>query len=216
MKNCACLLLMIVVAQITQAAGFPRSSGFWCSGTVVLEDQRVIEGEINYDLKFGAIQVKRNGLVKTYTAENIAHFTLFDAVKHRERQFVAIDHTEDEGYHRKTFFEVISEGKLTILRKSKYVRKPRVTEDARAPHIYMNAVCRHQYYVFRDNRFSEIDDFKEEILPLMRDQQQEVSAYIRQCKLKLKRIHEQMRVVALYNQLCQSDANKGALTEQYP
>ena len=202
------------IAHVGQGAVPPSlNPGFWCPGQITLADQRVVAGEINYDLKYNAIQVRHNGVVRTYTAEKIAHFTLFDLVKHRERHYVAIDHQLDEGYQRKTFFEVLTEGDVTILRKSKYVRKPRVTEDQRAPHIYLNAVCRHDYYAYNQGDFFEIDDFKGQILPRMTDYEGLVQDYIKRCKLKLRKINEQMRVVHLYNQLCSQQANEGAVTE---
>ena len=207
------LVLMLIFVSIIQGFSSPINQGLWCSGQVVLKDQQVVKGEISYDLKFNAIQVRADGIVRTYTAENVAHFRLFDQIKHRDRRYVAIDHQLDEGYQRRTFFEVLTEGDLTVLRKTKYVRKPRVTEDFRAPHIYLNAVCKHTYYGFSGSRFFEIDNFKEQVLPLMNRYEDLVSDYIKQCKLKLRKIHEQMRVVHLYNQLCSQQANEGAVTE---
>ncbi len=213
-KVLVALLFISGIAHLGHCAASPYlNQGFWCPGQVTLANQRVVEGEINYDLKYNAIQVRHDGVVRTYTAEKIAHFTMFDQVKHRERHYVAIDHQLDEGYQRKTFFEVLTEGDVTILRKSKYVRKPRVTEDQRAPHIYLNAVCRHDYYAYNQGEFFEIDDFKEQVLPLMTSYEDLVQDYIKRCKLKLRKINEQMRVVHLYNQLCSQQANEGAVTE---
>lgn len=213
-KVLVALFFVCSIAQTSQCAAPPYlNQGFWCPGQVTLADQRVVGGEINYDLKYNAIQVRHNGVVRTYTAEKIAHFEMFDQVKHRERRYVAIDHRLAEGYQRKTFFEVLTEGDLTILRKSKYVRKPRVTEDQRAPHIYLNAVCRHDYYAYNQGEFFEIKDFKEQVLPLMTSYEDLVQDYIQRCKLKLRKINEQMRVVHLYNQLCSQQANEGAVTE---
>ncbi len=213
-KVLVALFFISSIAHASQGAPPPYpNQGFWCPGQVTLVSQRVVAGEINYDLKYNAIQVRHDGVVRTYTAEKIAHFTLFDLVKHRERRYVAIDHQLDEGYQRKTFFEVLTEGDLTILRKSRYVRKPRVTEDKRAPHIYLNAVCRHDYYAYNQGDFFEIDDFKEQVLPLMNSYEDLVQDYIKRCKLKLRKINEQMRVVHLYNQLCSQQANEGAVTE---
>ena len=213
-KVLVALFFISSIAHAGQGAAPPHpNQGFWCPGQVTLVNQRMVAGEINYDLKYNAIQVRHDGVVRTYTAEKIAHFTLFDLVKHRERRYVAIDHQLDEGYQRKTFFEVLTEGDLTILRKSRYVRKPRVTEDKRAPHIYLNAVCRHDYYAYNQGDFFEIDDFKEQVLPLMNSYEDLVQDYIKRCKLKLRKINEQMRVVHLYNQLCSQQANEGAVTE---
>jgi hypothetical protein len=214
MKKVLLALLLIGTTHLTRGATLPHlNQSLWYPGQVTLADQNVVVGEINYDLKYNAIQVRRHGVVRTYTAEKIAHFTLFDQAKHRERHYVAIDHQLTEGYQRKTFFEVLTEGDLTILRKSKYIRRPRVTEDQRAPHIYLNAVCRHAYYAYNQGEFFEIDDFTEQVLPLMTDYEDLVQDYIRQCKLKLRKISEQMRVVHLYNQLRSQQANKGAVTE---
>ena len=212
MKKC---LVIVVSLLLSTVQGFSASidHGFWCRGSVTLENQQVVTGEVSYDLKFNAVQVRRNGVVHTYTAENVAHFNLFDQIKHRERSYVAIDHQLDEGYERKTFFDVLTDGDLTILRRTKYLRRPRVTEDFRAPHIYLNAVCKHTYYAFSNGEFFEIEDFKEQVLPLMNRHEEVVSDYIDHCKLKLRKVHEQMRVVHLYNQLCSQQANKGAVTE---
>lgn len=212
MKKCLILSITVLISTV-QSMSSPINQGFWCPGSVTLENRQVVTGEVSYDLKFNAVQVRHDGVVRTYTAEKIAHFDLFDQVKHRNRHYVAIDHPVEEGYRRKTFFEVLTDGKMTILRKTKYVRRPRVTEDFRAPHIYLNAVCKHTYYVFNDGEFFEIDDFKEQVLPLMSRHEDLVKDYIEQCRLKLRKVHEQMRVVHLYNQLCTQEANKGAVTE---
>ena len=211
MKHFPVILLLVLVSVMQGVAS--SYQGFWCSGRVVLKDQQVVTGEVSYDLKFNAIQVRRDGIVQTYTAENVAYFRLFDQVKHRDRRYVAIDHQLDEGYQRRTFFEVLTEGDLTVLRKTRYVRKPRVTEDLRAPHIYLNAVCKHTYYAVSEGQFFRISNFKEQVLPLMERYEDLVSDYIKRCKLSLRKIHEQMRVVHLYNQLCTQQANEGAITE---
>ncbi|MEM6841570.1 MAG: hypothetical protein AAF632_05055 [Bacteroidota bacterium] len=212
MKYIIGLLLFTINIQLVNATSFPQS-GVWCTGKVKLDNDVVLEGEISYDLKFEAIQIKTGELVQTYTAENIVDFEIFDPIKYRHRKYVAVDHSMKEGYKRKTFFEVLSDGKITILRKSKYVRRPRVTEDYRAPHVYLNAVCRHTYYVYHQNKFTEIEDFQAQIIPLMNSHEQEVSAYVEKCRLKLREIHEQMRVINLYNQLVTQPTDTRLLSE---
>lgn len=206
------LLFFCFITQFTVAGSFPQA-GFWCTGRVTLENDVVLEGEISYDLKFEALQIKTGNLVRTYTAENIVVFEIFDPIKYRHRKYVAVDHVMDEGYKRKTFFEVLAEGEVTILRKSKYVRRPRVTEDFRAPHIYLNAVCRHTYYVYQENSFTEIENFQSQVIPLMRSHRQEIDRYVKSCDLKLREIHEQMRVVNLYNQLVDTKQNGKFISE---
>ncbi len=209
------MIWVISVVGVTAGFSFPfhSSTALWCPGKVVLEDEQVVSGEINYDLKFNAVQVRQGKTVRTYTAEQIAQFDLYDQVKHRDRRYVAIDHPMKEGYRRKTFFEVLSNGPLTMLRKTKYVRRPRVTEDFRAPHIYLNAVCRHDYFLFNEGQIVEVDDFEEQVLPLMSRHEEPIDDYIKAGKLKLRKIHEQMRLVYLYNQLCQQEGNQGAVSE---
>ena len=198
--------------QFVKATDLPQY-GVWCTGKVILDNDVVLEGKFSYDLKFEALQVKTGDLVRTYTAENIVDFEMFDPIKYRHRKYVAVDHSMKEGYKRKTFFEVLSDGEITILRKSKYVRRPRVTEDFRAPHIYLNAVCRHTYYIYHQEKFTELEDFRAQVMPLMSSYQQEVNDYVQKCRLKLKEIHEQMRVINLYNQLASQQTDPQFISE---
>lgn len=206
------LFLLCFFVQFTSATALPQY-GFWCSGQVTLENDVVLEGDISYDLKFDALQIKKDGIIRTYTAQNIAAFEIFDPIKYRHRKYVAIDYAMGEGYDRKTFFEVLSDGELMVLRKSKYIRRPRVTEDFRAPHIYLNVVCRHTYYVYREGEFMEVEDFQSQVLPLMRSHHRQIKDYVQRCDLKLREIHEQMRVVNLYNQLVAIGETDKLLTE---
>ncbi|MEO0333979.1 MAG: hypothetical protein AAF223_20280 [Bacteroidota bacterium] len=214
MKYIICLLFLSITVQLVKAANLPQY-GVWCTGKVTLDNDVVLEGKISYDLKFEALQVKTGDLVRTYTAENIVDFEIFDPIKYRHRKYVAVDHSMKEGYKRKTFFEVLSDGKITVLRKSKYVRRPRVTEEFRAPHIYLNAVCRHTYYVYHQEKFTEIEDFQTQVMPLMTSYQQEVNNYVQKCRLKLKEIHEQMRVINLYNQLAAQQTDTRFISESF-
>lgn len=198
----------------TTDVAFPQA-GFWCTGRVTLENDIVLEGDISYDLKFEALQVKTGNVTRTFTAENIAVFEIFDPIKYRHRKYIAVDHLLTEGYQRKTFFEVLADGEITILRKSRYLRRPRITEDFRAPHVYLNSVCRHTYYLYQAGKFTEIEDFHSQILPLMQIYRRKVDEYIRRCDLKLREIGEQMRVVNLYNQLALAEQNDNFISESF-
>lgn len=176
--------------------------GLWCDGKVLLENGKTFEGEISYDLKFEVVRIKTNGMTQAFTAESLAYFELFDPIKQIRRKYVSVDTPVYPGYQRKAFFEVISHGELAMLRRSEYVRRPRITEDMRAPHIYLNTVCKHTYFMHEESAgLTPINDFEEDILPRMNRYEDEVEAYIKRCKLKLNKVHEQLRVVNLYNML---------------
>lgn len=199
MKGVLTILVLLVFSFTTKAH---QNYGLWCNGQVTLENGEVIEGEINYDLKFEVIQIRDNGIVRAFTAEGVSYFTMFDPIHYQQRDYVSLEHQLDFGYKRKAFFEIVAEGQITILRNSKYIRRPRITEDYRAPHIYLNAVCRHSYFALRGEEWVEIRDFEAQVLPWMNDFDQEIDHYIETTKLKLKYVQAQMRVVNLYNQLC--------------
>ena len=46
-----------------------------------------------------------------------------------------------------------------------------------------------------------VNDFSEEVLPRMDSFEEEVDDYIDRCHLSLRKLHEQVRVINLYNQL---------------
>ncbi len=199
-------LYVFILLLSSFAAKAANDDGLWCNGRIELDNGELLEGEINYDLKFEVIQIRTNGMLRAFTAENVVHFSLFDPVKYRQRDYVSLEYEVSEAYKRKTFFEVVADGNLTVLRKSRYVRRPRITEDNRAPHIYLNNVCRHSYFVVKDQKWTEIDNFKTTVLSWMDDFEQEIDQYISQHRLKLKNLTDRMRVVSVYNQL--SDSRK--------
>ncbi len=199
MKHVYVVLLVLLVAAKSEAI---PDYGLWCEGRAVLENGKEISGEISYDLKFEVVRIKENGMIQAFSAESLAYFELYDPIKQIHRKYVSVDSQVHPGYSRKAFFEIISHGELAYLRRSEYVRRPRATEDMRAPHIYLNTVCKHIYFVHDEQEgLVRVDNFKEEVLPRMNHFENEVQSYIDRCDLRLRKIHEQVRVINLYNQL---------------
>ncbi|MFP4091420.1 MAG: hypothetical protein ACLFUB_20605 [Cyclobacteriaceae bacterium] len=199
MKKILILALVFLLVNKVEA-GF--DTGLWCNGKLILEDGRVRHGAISYDVKFEVVRIQNRGMTRAYTAENVAFFEIDDPIKNLTRRFVALPSQVYPGYERRAFFEVISHGELSMLRKSEYVRRPRATEDMRAPHVYLNVVCNHTYYIHHaEEGLVEIQDFKEQVLPRMARYQKEVDKYISDCRFRLQKLHEQVRVFNLYNQL---------------
>jgi len=198
MKRIYLLLALVITVN---AYGLP-DYGLWCDGQLMLEDGKSVTGKISYDVKYEVVRLKMKNTVYAYSAEKLAYFEMQDPIKKIHRKFVSLEAPVHPGYSRKTFFEIISFGALDFLRKSEYIRRPRTTEDLRAPHIYLNAVCKHNYFIFDPKEgLLEIDNFREEVLPLMKEFAYEVSQYINRCNLRLVKVHEQVRVINLYNQL---------------
>ena len=177
--------------------------GLWCQGKALLENGDLLEGEISLDLKFEVVRVKKDGFVHAYTAQSVAYFELFDHIKKINRKYISVENKVHPGYERKSFFEVISHGELSFLRQSEYVRRPRATEDIRAPHVYLNSICKHIYYMHdQEEGLLRIQNFRKEVIPRMVGYEEEVNNYIKSCRLTLRKVHEQVRVFNLYNQLC--------------
>lgn len=199
MKNICLPLLALLISLNAMAI---TDYGLWCKGQAMLENGDVLKGQISFDLKFQVVRVKNNGIVHAYTAESLAYFEIYDHIKKINRKYVSVESPVHPGYSRKNFFEVISHGRLSYLRQSEYVRRPRATEDMRAPHIYLNNVCRHTYYIHdKEEGLMRVNDFSEEVLPRMASFEEEVDDYIERCQLSLRKLHEQVRVINLYNQL---------------
>lgn len=212
MKKINLLVLALLLSANAMAI---YDYGLWCSGHAVLENGEVLTGEVSFDLKFQVVRVRKNGMTQAYSAENLAYFELYDHIKKIHRKYVSVDSPVHPGYSRKAFFEVVSHGEISYLRRSEYVRRPRATEDMRAPHVYLNTVCRHIYYVHEEeDGLTRVVNFEQEVLPLMGRFSKQVDEYIDRCNLSLRKIHEQVRVVNLYNQLYAMDNKLAAGIER--
>ena len=193
------VVFVFVVSIALHAQQFP--SDYWHEGKVVLLEGDTLRGNIKYDLQQDLIQYSvSNQNTTAYSARKVLFFEIFDTSVRRYRQFFALPYSSVAGYRAPVFFELLEEGKMTLLSRESI--EYRTYNSPYYMGSYSRLVLIYKYF-FLDEKgnINEFNGNKSDLLELMNKKQDEVEKYIKANKLKYDDKYDFARIVAYYNSL---------------
>ena len=116
-----CFIFLRLWALIFSYGAHAASNDFnWTKGEVVLTDSSRLSGElsINYALDL-LLMKKEGGGVQVYPAHKVKSFALVDEQTQNRRQFITRTFQSARGLKGEAFFEIVTFGPLTVLRREK-------------------------------------------------------------------------------------------------
>lgn len=193
--------LVIVVFVLLSSNSFGQVFPFdlWHDGKLVLEAGDTIRGTIKYDLQ-DLLQVKHNGRLESFTARKVVFFEIFDQTYKRYRNFYSLPFSPTGGYKTPVFFEVLTEGKITVLTREKIEYRT-----YSSPFFYYGGyssrlVLVNIYYLLKEN--GSIEQFsgrRNDWYDLMGNRQNDMHEYAKENHLDLDRKYDLKRVIDYYN-----------------
>ncbi|MFZ6010583.1 MAG: hypothetical protein ACOYXT_09565, partial [Bacteroidota bacterium] len=130
----------------------------------------------------------------------VLFFEIFDSSVHKYRQFYALPFATASGYRAPVFFELLEEGKMTLL-----TREALEYKTYNSPYYigsYSRLVLVNKYFFMQEN--GDIEEFtgnKNDLLNLMGKKSEEVEKYIKSHRLRFDDKYDLARIVAYYNSL---------------
>jgi hypothetical protein len=174
---------------------------FWHEGKVVLESGDTLKGQVKYDLQQDLVQcIYREDRVEAFSARKVLFFEIFDETAHRYRDFYALPYNATAGYKTPVFFELLVQGKMTLLSREALEYKTYSSS------FYMGSYTRQvlvDYYFFLKEN-GEIEEFKgskNDLFNLMGKKSNLVEKYIKDNRLKFDEKYDLVKIVAYYNSL---------------
>lgn len=193
--------IVIISFFFTETFGQKWSFEYWHEGKMVLESGDTLKGKIKYDINSDIIQLDQNNRLQSFTARKLIYFEIWDATSSRYRQFYSIPYAPNGGYKTPIFFELLSEGKLTLL-----AREALEYKTSSVGYYGYGAVSRlvlvDKYFTLNDK--GQVEAFsgkKSELLDLMSNRDSEVKKFIKSRKIDLDYKYEMAQVFAYYNSL---------------
>jgi hypothetical protein len=197
-KFSGAVFFILLFAGSLYAQQFP--SDFWHEGRVVLLEGDTLRGNIKYDLQQDLIQLSVSNQNTTFSARKVLFFEIFDTSVRKYRQFFALPFTTVGGYRSPVFFELLEEGKMTLLARESV--EYRTQNSPYYMGSYSRLVLIYKYY-FLDEKgnINEFNGNKNDLLELMNMKSEEVEKYIKANKLRYDDKYDFARIVAYYNSL---------------
>jgi hypothetical protein len=171
----------------------------WHDGKLVLVSGDTLKGLIKYDLQQDLVQYNnKKGNIQAYTARKVLFFEIFDTTVEQYRQFYALPYESSTGYKAPVFFELLAEGKMTLL-----TRESLEYRTVNSPYYYGSynrLVLIYRYYLLEENgNIVEFVGKKGELMTLMGKRANAVEDYMKENKLKLDDRNDFAKIVAYYN-----------------
>lgn len=198
-KGLITAVVFTVLAQVAvRAQQFPFD--FWHDGKVVLESNDTIRGKIKYDPQNDLLQLEVNSKFETLTSRKVLFYEIFDRSLNNFRQFFALPYSAVGGYRTPMFFELLTEGKITLL--SRETLEYRNTSTGYFYGTVSRLVLVYKYFLLKeDGSITAIDGTKNQFIDLMGSNADEVRKFMKTNRLGLERRPDIVRVIAYYNSL---------------
>jgi hypothetical protein len=199
MRGLLVIIVLLVVGASAHAQQFPFE--YWHEGKVVLESGDTLKGLIKYDLQTDLIQVQYNKKAESYTARKVIFCEIFDATARSYRQFYSLPFALNGTYKAPVFFELLCEGKLTIL-----VREAIEYRTYNSMYFYGGTYTRlvlvYKYYLLKENgNIEPLTGRKSEWLDLMGGWADDVQKFAKANRLDFDNRYELERILDHYNSL---------------
>jgi hypothetical protein len=173
----------------------------WHEGKIVLTEGDTLRGFVKYDLQQDLVQYSLDDKrVEAFTAKRILFFEIFDASVHKHRSFYALPYNINPGYSAPIFFELLQEGKMTLL--SREALEMRSYNSPYYVGSYSRMVLVNKFF-FLDEKggISSFTGNKRDLLDLMGKKADEVDKYIKANRLDYENKYDFAKIVEYYNSL---------------
>lgn len=176
-------------------------SELWHDGKVVLLAGDTLKGILKYDFPQNLVQyVVHNDKAEIYSSRKVLFFEIFDETVHKYRQFYALPYSNPSGYKAPMFFELLEEGKITLL--SRELLEYKTYNNTFYGGSYSRLVQTYYYYLLKED--GTIEDFKgnkNDLIALMGNKGKTVEKYIKANRLDFDDKYDIAKIVAYYNSL---------------
>lgn len=193
-----CLMFMVLAIGVSAQWSFE----LWHDGKIVLESGDTLRGQVKYDLQQDLVQFSgRKGIIEAYSARKILTFEIFDKLVNQYRQFYSLPYNTASGYRTPVLFELIGEGKLTVLGRERLE-----VQNSSSPYYYGGSFSRtvlvNKFYLLKENgTIDELSTRKADFMELLGKYENQVNEYMKNNKLKLDDKQDFIKIIAYYNSL---------------
>lgn len=193
------ILLIVVFSYATKAfPAFSVHAMYWNKGVIVLNDRKVITGEVCYQYEFGRVFVKEGTKIISFPTKTVSSVRFYDQTINVNRCFIQLEHVNysSEPEVTNALFEVVVNGDLQVLRTpKKYMGVPNGMEDV------VQSQKNYDYYLNAFGELIKLSEFKAILLPKLYERiGHSVRQMIAENKLNLNNKGDCIRLIVLCNQ----------------
>lgn len=198
------ILCLLSLFGLSQGLAQEFSSRTFHKGWVVTDDQDTIRGDVKYDMETNAVQIiVQKEKVKTFSSKKIIYFEIYDSILKSYRQFYAIPYQIESNYKAPILFEVLYEGKTSLLVREKIILTTDPYNQAyfNGPSASQERLSFTYYFVDTKGVIAMYNGKKNHLFEILSNNSAKVKEYVKSNKLKTDEMRDIVRITAFYNSL---------------
>lgn len=209
MKKRFYISIFIFILQITVNTVFAQnfSKEYWHKGEVYLLTEESIKGSIRYDLDQNNITIRTpDNKLRSYNASQVEQFWIEDELQKRVRYFYSLPQITKDDYRVLYFFELLTEGKITLLCRENFVVKQ---VGYYSPYMWGGWTNGGSYVVQEDDYFLlnnegnvvDVEEDREAIMNLFGKKKDVMELYLIDHNNKLRNREDLLQMIRYYNEV---------------
>ena len=188
----------ILISSFAHAQQF--SFEYWHEGKIVIEGGDTLVGRVKYNMDNDLLQYQRGERFESLTARKAVYFDISDVVSKQYRQFYSLPYATSGQYKAPVFFELLEEGKLTLLCRESLEYK--TYSSFYFYGSYTRLVVVYKYFLLDERgEIIEFEGKKNDWLYLMGNKAEDVQRYAKTNRLDFDDKNELVKIVVYYNSL---------------
>ncbi|HMG94544.1 MAG TPA: hypothetical protein VK589_31010 [Chryseolinea sp.] len=173
----------------------------WHEGKIILESGDTLRGLVKYDFAQDLVQYNFDDKrTEAFSARKVLFFEIFDNTVNKYRQIFALPFTNSTGYRAPVFFELLEEGKMTLLSRE-VLEYRNYTSPYYIGSFTRQVLVNKYFFLDQKGNIAEFTGNKTDLLNLMGKKSDDVEKYIKANKLKYEDKYDFARIVAYYNSI---------------
>jgi hypothetical protein len=172
---------------------------YWHEGKVILDTGDTLKGALKYDMQTDLLQFQADEKNQSFTARKVLFYEIFDVTIKQYRQFYSLPYSVSNGYKAPVFFELLTEGKITLLcREALEYRSYSSSFYSYGSNTRLVLV--YKYFLLQDDGgIVEYMGKKNDWLDIMDKRSDDVQRYAKTNKLSFDDKNELVKIVTYYN-----------------
>lgn len=189
----------ITTSKYEDVTGSPFLIDSWSPGTVKFTSGVSYKDKLflKYNVKDDELYFRGKNEEPLLFVDSVAEFVIGDpsgANRHFRNGYKSID-----GYSNKSFFEVLADGSVQLLKKTK--KTILESKAYNSPTTERNFVEVNQYYLLKSGKSIPVKKDKKSVLAVLNDKEPALEKYIEDNNLKVKNDSDLSKLVIYYNSL---------------
>jgi hypothetical protein len=179
------------------------SSEMFHKGFLVTTENDTIQGDLKYDLETNILLVIKAGKTQSYSSHKVYYFEIYDVILKNYRQFYSIPFKVSYDYKIPIFFELVYEGKLSLLQREAIVVQTTNNNSAYwgGGSIQQTVIIYTYYFLDNQGKITYFSGKKKDLLIIMQKKQSDVKKFIKDNRLDAGDTRDLIRITAFFNSI---------------